>query len=136
MKLNRFQLLGDAVVAGFQDPVSLTPFDRFDGIPLGGVWVHEIAIGAAGIELRFVEIRAGGDFAMNRAQASPSVILCVVLDPPFVPGGRGIACRGPRPKCLSKIPNTLGGKSRTPPLSRWRSSPWKDCDELDADPLN
>lgn len=80
------------------------PFEEFDGKPLTGVRLHEIAT-RGDIELQLVEIAARGQFAMH---SSPKLAFCHIVGGAGklgLPDGRELDYRGPETYVF--LPETL-----------------------------
>lgn len=80
------------------------PFTEFDGEPLHGVRLHEIAQ-RGDIESQLVEIAAGGKFAMH---SSPKLAFCHIVRGAGklgLPDGSDLDYRGPETYVF--LPNTL-----------------------------
>lgn len=100
-----FELDDDGAVQPRADESpAFEPFTEFDGEPLHGVQLHEIAQRGE-IELQLIEIAAGGEFAMH---SSPKLAFCHIVRGAGklgLPDGRELGYRGPETYVF--LPGTL-----------------------------
>lgn len=104
MRLTIFDLDDGEVVARPDDAPSWKPFDEYDGQPLEGVRLVEVAEVPGGA-IQLVEIAAGGHFAMH---SSPDVAHCQIVrgrGKLGLPDGREIAYQAP--ELYVFLPGTL-----------------------------